>query len=77
MPLYCVLLLTFVIHKLLSMVEIDDAEFMLIADFINAVELDENSPEDLIKKYTDALQVVNAFGPAQQAAPDPAMAAPA
>jgi hypothetical protein len=58
------------------MVEIDDAEFMLIADFINAVELDPNSPEDLIKKYTDALQVVNAFGPAQQT-PNPAMAAPA
>lgn len=47
------------------MVEIDDAEFMIIADFINAIELDPNSPEDLQKKYADALQVINAFGPAQ------------
>ncbi len=61
------------------MVEIDDAEFMLIADFINAVELDPNSPEDLIKKYTDALQVVNAFGPSQPAstAANSGVAAPA
>ena len=58
------------------MVEIDDAEFMIIADFINAIELDPNSPEDLQKKYADALQVVNSFGP-DQAAPDPMMAAPA
>ena len=48
------------------MVEIDDAEFMIIADFINAIELDPNSPDDLKNKYADALQVINAFGPAQQ-----------
>ena len=59
------------------MVEISDEEFMIISDFINAIELDPNSPDDLKNKYTDALQVVNAFGPAQQQTPDPAMAAPA
>jgi hypothetical protein len=58
------------------MVEISDEEFTIISDFINAIELDPNSPDDLKTKYTDALQVVNAFGPAQQA-PDPNMMAPA
>ena len=59
------------------MVEISDEEFMIISDFINAIELDDNTPEELRNKYTDALQVVNAFGPAQQQSPNPTEAAPA
>lgn len=44
------------------MVEISDEEFMIIKDFIDVIELPEEAPEELMKKYTDALQVINAFG---------------
>jgi tRNA U34 5-methylaminomethyl-2-thiouridine-forming methyltransferase MnmC len=49
------------------MVEMSDAEFMIIKEFIDAIELDPNTPEELVKKYTDALQVVNEFGQAESA----------
>ena len=58
------------------MVEMSDAEFMIIKEFIDAIELDPNTPEDLVKKYTDALQVVNEFGQAETSA-DAGIAAPA
>ena len=58
------------------MVEISDEEFTILSDLINAIELDDTAPEELQTKLANALQVINNFGPAQQA-PDPNMMAPA
>jgi hypothetical protein len=57
------------------MPELSDEEFMIIKEFIDAIELDPNTPEELVNKYTNALQVVNAFGKEESA--DQGIAAPA
>lgn len=60
------------------MVDIPDEEFTILADLINAIELDDTAPEELQTKLANALQVINSYGPDNQSPnPDQAVAAPA
>jgi hypothetical protein len=52
------------------MVELDDQEFTMIKDFIvndlgDGVDW-EAAPEEFRNKYTDILQIVNAYGAAEE-----------
>lgn len=57
-------------------IPVPEEELMTLLALVDAIELDENAPEELQKILTEAIQTRNNYGPAQQT-PDPAMAAPA
>jgi hypothetical protein len=61
--------------------EMSDEEFTMIKSFIvddlgNGVDWD-NVPEEFKNKYTEVVQIMNAFGAEQEEGTAPEMAAPA